>query len=121
MQQTGDFWSGTSGLVLAEPNKNSFPPAFRDKSRLVYYASQWNSIEINSSFYKIPRRDTYKKWSEAVAGPFAFSIKVWKGITHRKDWRWDPRDLKKFLEAIGGLGDKKGCLLVQFPGQPNGI
>ncbi|HEY8955872.1 DUF72 domain-containing protein, partial [Chitinophaga sp.] len=49
----GLYRSGTSGLVLPVPNKQSFPPAFRDKSRLTYYASLFNSIEINSSFYKV--------------------------------------------------------------------
>jgi uncharacterized protein YecE (DUF72 family) len=115
MKKTGNFWSGTSGLVLAESNKKSFPLEYRDKSRLVYYASQQNSIEINSSFYKIPRPETYKKWYEAVGEPFEFTIKLWKGITHIKGCHWQFRDLKKFMEAVDQLGDKKGCLLVQFP------
>jgi uncharacterized protein YecE (DUF72 family) len=116
MEDSGSFWSGTSGLVLSEPNKKSFPSAFQEKSKLAYYSSIRDSIEINSSFYKIPRPDTYQKWAESVADPFRFSVKLWKGFTHPKDFlSWDPRDLKKFFIALDKLGDKKGCLLVQFP------
>ena len=93
MEKSGIFWSGTSGLVLREPNKKSFPPAYQNTSRLVYYASQWNSIEINSSFYKIPRPFTYKKWSEAVVGPFQFSIKLWKvDYLEGKQNQWKPSE-----------------------------
>jgi len=48
------FFSGTSGLLTAVPQRD-FPPEHSDKSRLAFYALQLNSIEINSSFYKLPR------------------------------------------------------------------
>jgi uncharacterized protein YecE (DUF72 family) len=116
MSQKGRFWSGTSGLVLKEPNKKAYPEAFRTKSRLEYYASQFNSIEINSSFYKIPRGVTYKNWSLGVPHEFQFTVKLWKGITHPgKGEQIRERDLEIFMEAIHALGAHKGCLLIQFP------
>ena len=108
----GIFRSGTSGLVLSEPNKLHFPLEFREKHRLIYYASKFNSIEINSSFYKIPNCRTYKNWSEMVPLDFQFTVKLWQGITHEEVY--DPADLERFLNAFQCLGDKKGCLLIQF-------
>jgi uncharacterized protein YecE (DUF72 family) len=114
-KRCGQFRAGTSGLVLAEPNKKSYPPEFQDKSRLTYYASKLNSIEINSSFYKIPRGQTFKSWSAMVPDNFQFTVKLWRGITHEKEWSYRQEDLELFFAAIDFLGNKKGCLLVQFP------
>jgi uncharacterized protein YecE (DUF72 family) len=108
----GVFRSGTSGLVLSEPNKLHFPTEFRDKHRLIYYASKFNSIEINSSFYKIPFCRTYKNWAEMAPDGFQFTIKLWQGITHEEIY--DQNDLERFFAAIQCLGNKKGCLLIQF-------
>jgi uncharacterized protein YecE (DUF72 family) len=111
----GVFRSGTSGLVLSEPNKKHFPAEFQGKSRLSYYSSKFNSIEINSSFYKIPRCQTYNNWSQQVPDDFQFSVKLWKGITHNKEFGFDKRDLQTIFSALDCLGNKKGCVLIQFP------
>jgi len=117
MKKTGVFRAGTSGLVLAEPNKKAYPAEFQAKSRLIYYASRFNTIEINSSFYKIPRGITYKKWSQDVPDDFQFTVKLWQGITHEKEF--SEKDLQSFMAAVDNLGKKKGCLLIQFPAQTN--
>ncbi|WP_343669252.1 DUF72 domain-containing protein [Chitinophaga sp.] len=109
------YKSGTSGLVLPVPNKASFPPAYRDKSRLTYYSSLFNSIEINSSFYKVPKESTVKKWTEEVPPHFVFTFKLWREITHVKGLAFNPKDVLNFMSVIDQVGDQKGCLLVQFP------
>lgn len=114
-QAQGIFRSGTSGLVLAEPNKKHFPEAFQEKHRLSYYSSKFNSIEINSSFYKIPRCQTFTNWSLLVPEDFQFSIKLWKGITHNREFNVELRALEVFFSALSCIGKKKGCLLIQFP------
>ncbi|KAA2243330.1 DUF72 domain-containing protein [Chitinophaga agrisoli] len=109
------FRSGTSGLVLPVPNKQFFPPAYQDKSRLCYYSSLFNSIEVNSSFYKIPQGATVKKWADSVTEDFVFTFKLWREITHVKGLAYNPADIPRFLDVIDNAGPKKGCLLVQFP------
>src|SRR4051812_36333206 len=104
---------GTSGIVVPG-TKQSFPPAFQDKSRLNYYASFLNSIEVNSSFYKIPMRSTFERWAQDVPKDFHFTIKLWKEITHVKELKSDLGNITKFLAAADLIGNKKGCLLVQF-------
>jgi uncharacterized protein YecE (DUF72 family) len=115
MKHQGVFRAGTSGLVLSEPNKQYYPKEFQEKTRLSYYSSKFNSIEINSSFYKIPRCQTYNNWSAQVAEDFQFSVKLWKGITHEKELNFQQHDFELFFSALDCLGKKKGCLLIQFP------
>jgi uncharacterized protein YecE (DUF72 family) len=110
-----NIFSGTSGLVLPVPNKQSFPPEYRDKSRLTYYASLFNSIEINSSFYKIPKVSTVAKWATEVPDNFRFTFKLWQEITHVKGLAYKSEDVLRFMEVIDQAGDKKGSLLIQFP------
>ncbi len=112
-----DVYLGTSGLVLPVPNKSFYPLEFKDKSRLTYYSSLFNTIEINSSFYKLPRKSTIANWAASVPDDFAFTFKIWKEITHRPALEFDPGKIGLFMEAISAAGTKKGCLLVQFPGK----
>jgi uncharacterized protein YecE (DUF72 family) len=122
IQHQGKFRGGTSGLKLLEPNKHHFPPAFKEKSRLSYYASTFNSIEINSSFYSIPRCQTYSRWSADVPEDFQFSVKLWKGITHDMKSSLPMHDFEAFFSAVDCLGKRKGCLLIQFPaGMPKDL
>lgn len=110
-----NYYAGTSGLLLPVPNKLYYPEDFKEKSRLCYYASLMNSIEINSSFYKIPQLVTIKKWAADVPEDFKFTFKLFREITHNKSLAFDTTLVAKFFEVIAGVEHKKGCLLVQFP------
>lgn len=114
-ESSRQIYTGTSGLVLPLPNRRSFPPEFHDKSRLEIYASLFNSIEINSSFYKVPMASTIEKWAALVPENFKFTFKLWRNITHNKELAFNPSDIERFMEVIGNAGDKGGCLLIQFP------
>lgn len=109
------LYAGTSGLVLPVANKQAFPPAYRDSPRLTNYASLFNSIEINSTFYRIPMVATFARWALEVPDHFQFTVKLWRGITHVAGLRFDPEDVYRFLQAADLLGRKKGCLLIQLP------
>ncbi len=109
------FYSGTSGLVLPFKNKAAYPPSFQGGSRLNFYASLYSSIEINSSFYRIPLARTVEKWTTEVPAGFRFTFKLWKGITHARGLFFKEEDVLRFMEVISRAGDYKGALLVQFP------
>ncbi len=108
------FYSGISGVALPMP-KLQYPPEFRDKSRLHYYASLFNSVEVNSIFYKLPRSSTVVNWRESVPDNFRFTFKVSKTITHVKGLDFNDKDVEAFVQTVAHIGNKKGCLLVQFP------
>lgn len=105
---------GTSGIVLPG-NKTTFPAEFKTSTRLHYYGTLFNTLEINSSFYKIPKFSTFEKWSSEVPEDFLFTVKLWRGITHVKKLEYSVDDLTNFMRAAEGLGSKRGCLLIQFP------
>ncbi len=108
------FFSGTSGLQLPIRQRD-FPPEFSGASRLTYYASLCNSIEINSSFYKLPKGATVAKWAENVPPGFRFTFKVSKCITHNKGLEFTAADAEAFMQTVAHAGDRKGCLLIQLP------
>lgn len=110
-----NYYSGTSGLLLPVPNKLFYPEAYKDRSRLCYYASLMDSIEINSSFYKMPQASTMKRWAADVPDEFRFTFKLFREITHNKDLAFDPEVISRFMHVISHVEEKKGCLLVQFP------
>jgi len=116
MKKRGRIRIGISNAVLPG-NKKSFPQEFQLKSRLHYYSSIFNTVEINSCFYKTPLLSTYEKWSKDVPEDFQFSLKVSKEITHAKDLQGDLACMRSFIDAAAGTGHKKGCLLIQFPGK----
>ncbi len=108
------FFSGLSGLQLNIP-KFLYPEAFQNGSRLTYYSSLFNSIEINSSFYKIPQQTTVAKWADEVPRGFRFTFKLFKEITHNKDVSFENEFVEQFFKSINAVKEKKGCVLVQFP------
>ncbi|MES2649897.1 MAG: DUF72 domain-containing protein [Bacteroidota bacterium] len=107
---------GTSGISLPG-NRKSAPIEFQQKSRLHFYSTLFNSIEINSSFYKIPMPATFAKWSNDVSDDFSFTLKLWKEITHVKELNFQLDNVNRFFESANQIGNKKGCILVQFPGK----
>jgi uncharacterized protein YecE (DUF72 family) len=111
----GTLRIGTSGIVVPG-SKETFPLEYQSKSRLNYYSSLFNTLEVNSTFQKIPRPATLEKWSADVSENFQFTIKLWREITHVKKLKFDLANLDNFFGAIQGIDNKRGCLLIQFPG-----
>ncbi|MEO8150394.1 MAG: DUF72 domain-containing protein [Bacteroidia bacterium] len=111
---SASFFSGLSGLQLNIP-KYLYPEPYENASRLTYYSSLFNSIEINSSFYKIPQQATIAKWAASVSNDFRFTFKLYKEITHNKELNYRKEFIEKFFKSINAVKEKSGCLLIQFP------
>jgi uncharacterized protein YecE (DUF72 family) len=116
MMKSGKIWIGTSNGHLPG-NKVTFPQEYQDKTRLHYYSTLLNSIEVNSCFYKTPLRSTYEKWEKEVPEDFKFTLKLSKDITHSPELKGDQNCMNNFLQAATGICNKQGCLLIQFPGK----
>lgn len=84
-------------------------------THLQQYAMRLQATEINSSFYRAHKRETYAKWASSVGEHFRFSVKIPKTITHERRLVDSIDLLEQFLNEVAGLGDKLGCLLVQLP------
>lgn len=103
---------GTAGWSLPRGVASHFPD---HGSHLQRYAAVFDAVEINSSFYRPHRRETYARWAATVPSGFRFSVKLAREITHDLRLRACARPLLKFLGEIDGLGARLGCLLIQLP------
>jgi len=99
-----DFWRGSFYP------KEKKPPKF-----LGYYATQLDTVEVNSTFYRIPRRQTMEEWKKQTGSSFIFSLKFPSVITHIKMLEGCQEETRVFLDRAGILGNKLGPLLLQFP------
>lgn len=86
-----------------------------DGSHLQRYALRFDAVEINSSFYRSHKRDTYERWAASVPDTFRFAVKMPRQITHEHRLEHTGAGLTQFLREVGGLGKKLGCVLVQLP------
>jgi uncharacterized protein YecE (DUF72 family) len=103
---------GTAGWSLSKPSAACFPVT---GSSLERYASVFNAVEINSSFYRPHKPETYARWAASVPEDFRFAVKIPKAITHEKRLRDAGGLLDRFLDEAGHLGARLGPLLVQLP------
>lgn len=84
-------------------------------SALARYATRFDCVEINSSFYRSHQAATYERWAASVAADFRFCVKLPQTITHELGLRRAREPLEGFLDEVAGLGRKLGGLLVQLP------
>lgn len=108
------FFSGTSNIVVPI-RQSEYPPELQGASRLTYYAAQFNSLEVNATFYKLPRPATIAAWANSVPENFRFSFKVPRCITHDKGFRYEVEEIARFAEAVAPASSRRGALLVQLP------
>ena len=102
-----------------------YPPRLADKDKLSFFAEYFNTVEINSSFYRPPNQYAARAWASKVPDDFRFTAKLWQKFTHPKmfeaatgqTWRVQDADFDVFAEGIGPLAEagKLGPLLAQFP------
>jgi uncharacterized protein YecE (DUF72 family) len=103
-------WSEAVGRHRA-----SFPTAFDPTATaLAKYATAFGFVEINASFYRQFRAETYAKWADDVPESFRFSVKMHRLITHYTRLK-NAALLEPFFESIAGLGKKLAVVLVQLP------
>ena len=84
-------------------------------SHLERYAHRLNAVEINSSFYRSHRVETYARWAASTRPGFRFAVKVPRTVTHERRLVGCDPQLDAFATEIGGLGPKLGLVLVQLP------
>lgn len=90
-------------------------PKEKRKSHLERYAAFFSAVEINSSFYRPHLPSTYARWRDTVPPEFRFSVKMPRTVTHDLRLKNCSVEVGKFLEGVGNLGRKLGCLLIQLP------
>ena len=104
---------GTSGFSYDDWVGAFYPPGLPKREWLAYYAREFDTVELNVTYYRIPERRTVVGWTERTPPGFLFAVKAFSGLTHE---RQEP-DFAGFVESIEPLrqAGKLGCVLAQFP------
>jgi uncharacterized protein YecE (DUF72 family) len=109
---TATFHIGCAGWSIPKLFSDDFP---RDGSHLQRYSARLNAVEINSSFYRSHRRETYARWADTVPADFRFSVKLPRTITHYARLANCGKLLDGFFDEVGALERKLLCVLIQLP------
>lgn len=107
--------TGTSGFSYAAWKGPFYPSKISPKKMLAHYATRLGTVEINATFYKLPKPATFAEWAASVPGDFRFSLKLNRYITLSLKLSNAREALGGFFAASAPLGDKLGPLLVQLP------
>ncbi len=106
---------GTSGWSYNHWVGKFYPADIRKSKWLAYYSGEFNTVEVNSSFYHLPKPQTFINWENNTPEGFVFSVKVSRYITHIKRLAGSGEALNRLLSAAEKLGEKLGPFLFQLP------
>jgi uncharacterized protein YecE (DUF72 family) len=108
--------AGTSGYAFKEWKGEFYPKELKDDGMLGYYASRFPTVEINNTFYRLPKENVLRDWGSKTPDGFTFAIKASQRITHYARLKADCADALAFLlRNAAVLGDRLGPILFQLP------
>ena len=106
---------GCSGWTYRDWKGAFYPDAVRQKDWLAYYATRFDTCEINGSFYRLPTEKAVAAWRDTVPDGFVFAWKVSRYLSHNKKLN-DPKDsIDLIFDRMAPLGDRQGPALLQLP------
>jgi uncharacterized protein YecE (DUF72 family) len=115
MSATMRVLPGTSGFSYKAWKGSFYPDDLPDSEMLRYYSSRLPAVEINNTFYRMPRAAQLQSWAEQVPDGFVFALKATQQITHRKRLKEAREAVSFFLQVATTLGDRLGPVLFQLP------
>jgi uncharacterized protein YecE (DUF72 family) len=108
--------AGTSGYAFKEWKGPFYPEQMKDAEMLGFYASKFPTVEINNTFYRLPRENVLLEWAAQVPEHFSFAIKASQRITHHARLKEESFDTVDFLlKNTAALGGRLGPILFQLP------
>lgn len=110
-----NLYVGTSGYSYKPWKGKFYPKELPDKQMLHYYGEHFRSVEINNTFYRMPKSSVLEGWAEEVPADFRFVIKAPQQITHRQRLRDADESVTYLLKVAGVLKDRLGPILFQLP------
>ena len=115
MDQDVSIRIGTSGWTYQHWEGKFYPVKWPKSKWLEYYIQLFDTVELNASFYRLPKRTTFENWKLRTPDNFLWSVKSSKFITHIKKLENPAESLERFYGAAAGLGEKLGVILFQLP------
>lgn len=112
------IYLGTSGWHYDHWNGVFYPPEVKGYNELRFFSEHFDSVENNSSFYRMAKESTYKTWARMVPDDFKFSLKLNRSVTHTHRLKLTPKTketVRYILESLQVLGKKLGAMVIQLP------
>jgi uncharacterized protein YecE (DUF72 family) len=109
------LFAGTSGFAYKEWKGSFYPADLPDDAMLGHYAGRLPSVEINNTFYRMPRESVVASWADQAPDGFRFVLKASRKITHFGRLKNVASELEYFLRVSTALGPKRGPSLFQMP------
>jgi len=110
-----DVRTGTSGFSYKAWKGSFYPQDLADKAMLGYYGERLPAVEINNTFYRLPKASVLEGWAAQVPEEFRFSIKASRRITHFKRLKSTTEETGYLTDTVSVLGPRLGALLFQLP------
>ncbi len=112
---------GTSGFSYKEWKGTFYPQDLKDREMLRFYGQHFSTVEINNTFYRMPKADTLEGWTRQVPEEFRFVIKASRRLSHMKRLNEVEDDADYLFSTLDSLEHQLGAVLVQLPGnfKPN--
>jgi uncharacterized protein YecE (DUF72 family) len=108
--------AGTSGFAFKEWKGSFYPQDLKDDGMLGFYSSKFPTVEINNTFYRLPKEDVLQSWAAQVPEPFTFAIKASQRITHFARLKPESASAVEFLlKNTASLAHRLGPILFQLP------
>ena len=109
------LYCGTSGFSFKEWKGPFYPEKLPANEMLAFYSRRLPTVEINNTFYRMPKADMLEAWAAQVPDSFRFAIKAPRRISHVKQLADCDSEAGYLFEALGGLGERLGVVLFQLP------
>ena len=109
------LYAGTSGFSYKEWKGPFYPEKLKNADMLAYYAERLPTVELNNTFYRMPKTSVVEGWAEQVPEGFRFVIKASRRITHMKRLKETDEPVGFLKQALAPLGEKLGLVLFQLP------
>ena len=114
MAAKGQIRVGCSGWVYNHWRKVFYPKEVPQKEWFEFYAQHFDTVEINNSFYRLPKPETFEGWRKRSPPGFCFAVKASRFITHIKRLKDPEESVKRFFDSMEPLGDRTGPILWQL-------
>jgi len=110
-----DLRIGCSGWQYRDWLGNFYPKDLPQARWFEYYATRFDTVEVNSSFYRLPEPETFARWRDGAPEGFVFAVKASRYLTHMKKLKDPAEPLERMFASVRALGPRLGPVLYQLP------
>jgi uncharacterized protein YecE (DUF72 family) len=106
---------GTSGWQYADWRDRFYPRSVPQRLWLEHHSALWQTVEVNNSFYRLPKREVMEAWAERTPDDYVVTVKASRFLSHIKRLKDPEEPVARLMDRVGGLGAKLGAVLLQLP------